>query len=165
MRDNGVKGRLAKAHRAIVADDDDDLRCLMASALQRAGFDVSQARDGMELVAMVFAHRGLEEPLLVSDIAMPGGDGIAATRRLRETMFGAPIVLVTACHDAATLESAETAGADRVLLKPLDLSELVDVAIDLTNRRSSSGLPVAARSSQTDEVPTFLARIPGGGIR
>jgi CheY-like chemotaxis protein len=127
---------LVKERRAIVADDDDDLRCLMASALQRAGFDVSQARDGMELVAMVFAHRG-SELLVVSDIAMPGGDGIAATRQLRETMLGLPIVLVTACQDAATLQSAESAGADRVLLKPLDLCELVDLAIDLTNRRGS----------------------------
>jgi two-component system OmpR family response regulator len=128
---------LAKECRAIVADDDDDLRGLMACALGRAGFSVSQARDGIELLAMACAQTG-SEVLVVSDIAMPRVDGIAATQSLRETTPDVPIVLVTACQDAATLERAESAGADRVLLKPLDLSELVDVAIHLTNREGGS---------------------------
>jgi CheY-like chemotaxis protein len=124
---------LAKERRAIVADDDDDLRCLMAAALGRAGFCVTQARDGIELLAMVCAETG-SDMLVVSDIAMPRVDGIAATLSLRETTPNLPIVLVTACQDAATLERAESAGADRVLLKPIDLSELVNVAVDLANR-------------------------------
>lgn len=128
-----MNSSLAKERHAIVADDDDDLRCLMASALRRAGFDVRQARDGLELLAMAFAESG-SELLVVSDVAMPRVDGIDATRRLRERTPDVPVVLVTACLDAATLHRAAQAGADRVLLKPLDLCELVDVAIDLTSR-------------------------------
>jgi CheY-like chemotaxis protein len=127
---------LAKERRAIVADDDDDLRCLIASALQRAGFDVRQARDGVELLALVFAHAN-SEVLVVSDIVMPRVDGIDATLRLRQSTSNVPIVLLTACLDAVTLQRAERAGADRVLLKPLDMSELVEVANHLTKRRSS----------------------------
>lgn len=127
-----MSDRIAKERHAIVADDDDDLRCLMASALLRAGFHVGQARDGIELLGMAIARKGLQL-LVVSDIAMPRVDGIAATQRLREMTPKVPIVLVTACQDTATLRRAEGAGADRVLLKPLDLYELVHVAIALTS--------------------------------
>jgi DNA-binding NarL/FixJ family response regulator len=61
---------------------------------------------------------------VVSDIGMPGCDGISATQALRINSL-VPIVLITAFEDAETLQSARSAGADLVLFKPVDSASLV----------------------------------------
>jgi len=115
---------------AVVADDDDDARELMAAALRRAGFGVSEARDGEELVDTVRATSS-SRVVVVSDIGMPRTDGIAATKTLRASMPEIRIVLVTAFADGQTLRRAQSAGADCVLQKPLELKALVDIALAL----------------------------------
>jgi CheY-like chemotaxis protein len=116
---------------AVVADDDDDARELMASALRRAGFGVQEVRDGEELVHTVNASAPV---LIISDIGMPRTDGISATLALRMFMPNIPIVLVTAFADGKTLLDARDAGADCVLQKPLELAALVEIALDLARR-------------------------------
>ncbi len=116
---------------AVVADDDDDARELMASALRRAGFGVREARaTAWESVDTVRDNAG-SRMVVVSDIGMPRTDGIAATVALRASKPEIRIVLVTAFADGQTLRRARSAGADRVLLKPLELEVLVDIALDL----------------------------------
>lgn len=112
---------------ALLADDDDDSRTLIAGILRRAGYDVIEASDGQELIDCYSALRaeGADEPaVVVSDIGMPGCDGISATQVLRSNSL-VPIVLITAFDDAATLQSAHSAGADLVLFKPVDGASLV----------------------------------------
>jgi CheY-like chemotaxis protein len=114
----------------VVADDDEDIRTLMASSFRRAGFDVAEASDGEELLES-FATNMPRRVLVVSDIGMPNMDGIAAAEAVRRTSATTPVVLVTAFGDERTLRGARDAGADRVLLKPLDLSLLVRTALEL----------------------------------
>ncbi len=116
--------------RALVADDDDDARALMAASLRRAGFEVHELCNGKELVATFALQRGART-LVVSDIGMPELDGIAATNLLRRQSNSPPILLVTAFGDVTTLRDAKAAGADRVLLKPLDISKFVETAVEL----------------------------------
>src|SRR5688500_4343272 len=99
-----------------VADDDDDMRTLMASAFRRAGFDVRESRDGEDLLTRFFALAS-DRAIVVSDIGMPMCDGIAATAALKQRAPHTPVVLVTAFGDRTTLAAARDAGADRVLLK------------------------------------------------
>ena len=123
-------------HRsAVVADDDEDARFLVAAALRRAGFRVSEASDGLELLAIVEAS-DFSTLLVVSDIGMPGCDGIAAAQLLRGRDATLPIVLITANTDPETMEDAMLAGADHVFYKPLDLRQLVDVVVELSARPS-----------------------------
>jgi len=112
---------------ALIADDDEDARTLMAGILRRAGFQVIEASDGCELIERYSelrceAHAG--PAIVVSDIGMPGCDGISATQVLRSDSL-VPIVLITAFEDAETLQSARTAGADLVMYKPVDGASLV----------------------------------------
>jgi CheY-like chemotaxis protein len=123
----------ATAWHALVADDDDDTRTLMASALRRAGFDVSESSNGEELVAM-FKSLASEPALVVSDIGMPKCDGIAATIALKTLAPHLLVLLVTAFNDPFTLAAARDAGADQVLGKPLNLDALVRSALALTRR-------------------------------
>jgi DNA-binding response OmpR family regulator len=115
---------------AIVADDEADERALVAMALSRAGFAIREAQDGEEVVALAISQPR-EGLVVVSDIGMPGMDGIAATAALRAQSTELPILLVTAFADEDTLGRAHEAGANRVLTKPLDLTELVATALVL----------------------------------
>jgi DNA-binding response OmpR family regulator len=126
-----VPGTLA--WRALVADDDDDTRTLMASALQRAGFDVRESSNGEELIAS-FDALAVARTLVVSDIGMPKCDGIMATIMLRKVAPQMLVLLVTAFGDPRTLAAARDAGADQVLTKPLNFALLVQSALALTRR-------------------------------
>jgi CheY-like chemotaxis protein len=123
---------------AIVADDDEDARYLVAAALRRAGFGVSEAEDGVELLSLMEQHHDLSGLLIVSDVGMPRCDGIAATHVLRGRDPNLPILLITAFADADTKLNALRAGANRVFQKPLDLTQLVKAAVELSGSRRSS---------------------------
>ncbi|HEY6881508.1 MAG TPA: response regulator [Polyangiales bacterium] len=113
---------------ALVADDDDDFRTLAARALRRAGFQVCEARDGEELVERFAALRVLTDQhvVVVSDIAMPGRDGVTATAVLRNASPELPIVLVTGESSPLIWRAAQSAGASMVLAKPVDCTTLVE---------------------------------------
>jgi len=112
---------------ALVADDDDDFRALVCAALRRAGFQVCEARDGEELVERYAALRVLtsQHLVVVSDIAMPGRDGVSATAALRNASSDVPILLVTGERSPSVLGAARAAGATHVLAKPLDCVTIV----------------------------------------
>jgi CheY-like chemotaxis protein len=121
---------------ALVADDDDDYRLLVANALRRAGFAVLEHANGKELVAS-YEALSPARPLIVSDIAMPECDGIAATTALRKDPHRAPILLMTGCGES-TVREAEDAGADLVLSKPINLELLVRAALALIDELTAS---------------------------
>jgi DNA-binding response OmpR family regulator len=105
----------------LVVDDEANIRELVAVYLTAAGFDVRQAPDGPT------ALRSAEElppDLVILDIMLPGLDGMAVCRRLRETS-DVPIVMLTArtsdLDKVALLES----GADDYMTKPFSPAELV----------------------------------------
>jgi CheY-like chemotaxis protein len=117
---------------ALVADDDDDMRVLLATILRGVGFEVLEARDGeqlVELFATLWASGDSERWLVVSDIGMPVRDGLEATRMLRSKAPGLPVILVTAFSDLATLRAAQEVGATSVLIKPVDRVSFVQAAL------------------------------------
>ena len=130
----GTSGIAASATwHAFVADDDDDTRTLIASALRRAGFDVRESSNGEELLD-AFVARGPARNLVVSDIGMPKCDGIEATIAVKKLAPRTPVLLVTAFADPSILGDARDAGADEVLTKPLNFEVLVRTAIALIAR-------------------------------
>jgi CheY-like chemotaxis protein len=113
----------------LIVDDDEFIRKLIATTLEDvARLELHEAADG--LAAVEIARR--ESPALVFlDVDMPGLDGIAVCRRLREdeSTREATIVMLTAAHGDSVESLAEEAGADLFLTKPfspLDLLRLVD---------------------------------------
>jgi two-component system response regulator MprA len=124
----------------LVADDDDDARNFVASVLRRAGLQVCEACDGEELLERYRALRVLASDglVVVSDIGMPGCDGISATGELRKASSDLPIVIVTAFEDPATSRLAYEAGADVVLIKPVGRETLLDAVRILLQRFGDS---------------------------
>lgn len=124
--------------KVLLAEDDDDLRHLLAAVLRAEGYGVIEVRDGEQLLAAVaaqFAGDGdLVRPvdLIVSDIRMPGPNGLWVLASLRHIDWVTPFVVITAFADAATLAEAHRLGASAVLSKPVALQQLRDTLLNLT---------------------------------
>ena len=108
----------------LVVDDMPANRELLEGYLEELGYDVRQARDGIEALEAVAA----EEPdLMLLDVDMPRLDGIAVCQRLKmhPTRRLIPVVILTASNDREVRLRGIAAGADDYLSKPFDAKELL----------------------------------------
>jgi len=105
-----------------IVDDDQAIRWVLEKALARAGVPTrsfSQAADVLDALSR-------ETPVaLVSDIRMPGGNGLELLRQLKERHPGLPVIVMTAFADLDSTVSAFQGGAFDYLAKPFDVNEAV----------------------------------------
>lgn len=111
--------------RILLAEDDDSLRGFLARALARAGHEVEACPDG-EVAAR---HIDRDWDLLLTDIIMPGMDGIELARLAAQRHPGLQIMFITGFAAVALQAEAEAPPGARVLSKPVHLRDLV-VAVD-----------------------------------
>jgi two-component system cell cycle response regulator len=107
----------------LVADDELDIRALVALVLRSNGYDVIEARDGNEALALA----GERTPdLLLLDIGMPGADGLAVCREIQARgAIAPPVVFLTANADVDARVGGLDAGAIDYIVKPFVARELV----------------------------------------
>lgn len=115
----------------VLAEDDPSLRELLASALELDGHRVIAVGTGGELVDQVrrivlAGESGGKVDLLVSDVRMPGIDGLLAVKLLRENALRVPVVFITAFGDRWTRAEAAEQGAV-LLSKPIELWRLREI--------------------------------------
>jgi two-component system response regulator HydG len=125
------KQRTARA-RILVADDEASARSGMQTLLTQDGFDVVLAEDGSSAVAR-FEESGAD--VVVTDLRMPGLDGLEVLRRVREIDPEAIVVLATSFADVETAVRAMRDGAEHYLTKPIQFDELVLVINRALDRR------------------------------
>lgn len=108
----------------MVVDDEPDLRELLCSELQYHGAETVSAKDGNEAFQILQREK---IDVIVSDVRMPGGDGIALVDKIRESRNHAhiKIFLVTGFADV-TLETARRKGVVDILSKPIDWDALIE---------------------------------------
>jgi CheY-like chemotaxis protein len=127
-RNEGPK-QVARMSRILLAEDDDEMRAWLASALRGEGYAVEEAENGMDLLAkLARSLLGLPDcgpvDVVVSDIRMPGFSGLEVLAALRNTDHAVPVILITAFGDEETHELAGRLGANAVIDKPFDVGEL-----------------------------------------
>ncbi|HEY5058267.1 MAG TPA: response regulator [Gaiellaceae bacterium] len=111
----------------LVVDDDDTFRRMLVAVLADEGFEVlGPATDGLEGVALAHA---LRPDAIVLDIRMPGLDGLAAGRKIRDADPAVRLVFLSAYNDKTLQREAEALGAHDFLVKGCRLSELVDALV------------------------------------
>ena len=117
-------GTSLRAPLILIVEDDRETREFYSNALARDGFTIDQAHNG---------HQALEKALqsspnlILTDIAVPGIDGIELCKRLRSDARtrAIPVLAVTGYGDRHYPDRARIAGVDRVLIKPCDAEMLV----------------------------------------
>lgn len=108
----------------LVADDDDDIRDLIAFKMHTAGYRVLVADNGPS--ALSIAETELPDAIIL-DIGMPGLDGFDVCYRLQElrAMVGIPVIIVSARTSKLDLDLGFAIGADDYLTKPFSPADLV----------------------------------------
>ena len=121
------------ASRVLIVEDDAPVRRMLSRSLEAEGFDVSSAADGGR--ALAAAERSTPD-LVVLDVAMPGLDGLAVCRRLREKGMTGGILMLTARDAIDDRVSGLVAGADDYVVKPFAIEEVV-ARLNALSRRGS----------------------------
>ena len=106
----------------LVVDDDAPIRRMLERTLAAEGYSVSSSADGGSAMAAV--ERSAPD-LVVLDVAMPGLDGLAVSRRLRQKGLAVPILMLTARDGVPDRVAGLDAGADDYLVKPFAAGELL----------------------------------------
>jgi two-component system response regulator (stage 0 sporulation protein F) len=118
-----------KGARILLADDDYEMRALLALLLLRAGYKVVECSDGWSLLEHLEGHILLgseveKVDLIISDIRMPGITGIEILRGLPQGRGYPPVILITAFGDKKTHRQAEQFGAAAIFDKPFEIDDL-----------------------------------------
>jgi len=110
------------ARRVVIADDEEEIRDLLAEYLQTHGWETFRAANGLEALLHVKQQR---PAAVVLDLNMPRLGGIDALKRIRAFDAAIAVVVVSANADDNMRSQAEALGAKAILDKPLDLAQLL----------------------------------------
>lgn len=108
--------------RILLAEDDDSLRAFLARALERAGYEVRSCADGEQAIE---ALSDGPYDLLLTDIVMPGVDGIEVAREAAARMPALRIMFITGFAAVALSPGNRAPQGAKVLSKPVHLREIV----------------------------------------
>jgi len=136
--------------RALVVDDDPPIRHMLRSVLELGGWDVDEAEDGLQALALAKAER---PHAVVLDVMMPGMDGFDVLAELRQSEHGRQmaVVMLTAKSRPSDILRGTRLGADLYLTKPFDPSHVVERLAFHALRRSPG-----ARTA--DDAPRRVGR-------
>jgi signal transduction histidine kinase len=142
--------------RVLVVDDTHDNRRLIQHFLERGGADVTTAASGAEALERFLQSRqtGNLHDVIVMDIQMPGMDGFAARRALREHGCDAPIVALTAHAMVSERARCLADGFDDYASKPIDRAAL----ITLVARNAARGRAPSQTDARRQEQPAAKSR-------
>jgi two-component system cell cycle response regulator DivK len=118
----------------LVADDNEVAQRLCRRVLEKAGYGVLIAADGLQAVDIALTQK---PAMILMDVAMPGIDGLEAMRRIKAEVPSMPIVIASAHSMASDRERFLAAGADNVLSKPFRLADLISIVGQLAQARST----------------------------
>jgi two-component system response regulator RpaA len=131
--------------RILVIDDDPAISELVAVNLEMAGYDVSQAEDGIKGQALALQ---LQPDLIMLDLMLPRVDGFTVCQRLRrdERTAEIPVLMLTALSQTQDKVEGFNAGADDYLTKPFEVEEMLARVRALLRR--TDRIPQAAKHSE-----------------
>jgi two-component system response regulator RpaA len=119
--------------RILVVDDEPDIRLVLQTRLETAGYDVSTADDGMRALQQI---RSQPPDLVVLDLMLPGidGFGVCAMVKRDQRFSRVPVIMLTARSRATDRQTGQSLGADAYMTKPFRADELVAKVRELLGR-------------------------------
>jgi excisionase family DNA binding protein len=121
---SSAKGTLERP-RVLVVDDEQQIRDLVAKTLSTADYDVDTAPDGPSAIDRL---KNADYDLLITDLKMPGMDGLSVIREARQRSAELPIIIITGFSTEASAIEAINLGVSGYLTKPFRLPRVLAVA-------------------------------------
>ena len=145
---------MSKSNKVWVADDDESIRFVLEKGLIDAGFEVSVFEDGNEVVNQL----DLEKPnVLLTDLKMPGRDGMDLLDTFKNEFSNIPVIMMTAHSDLDTTVDAFENGAWDYIAKPFDLNDAISkISKALDERKIRS-----KKRNKEDEITLEKGKIIG----
>jgi two-component system nitrogen regulation response regulator GlnG len=137
----------------LIIDDDQSIRWVLTEALQEEGFQVQAAANADE-ARQRLQHQSFA--VVLSDIRMPGDDGLSLLKELKKTSPDLPVIIMTAHSDLESAVNAYEFGAFDYLPKPFD----VDQAIELVQRAAQTGQTTDSALAITEAPPLIIGEAP-----
>jgi DNA-binding NtrC family response regulator len=143
----------------LVVDDDPQIREVLETRLESKGYQVATAGDGEEALSVV---RGGGLDLIITDLRMPGMDGLELMRRLQDVRDRPPVIFLTAHGSVSEAVEAMKLGAYDFLEKPYSGADL----LGMVQRALSEGAPAPAPAGAGEEpslagISPAMARVAG----
>jgi len=148
----------ANCFTVLVIDDMLPNRVLLGKVLKSSGYAVLEATDGIEALALL-QERGLMPDLIVTDIEMPGMDGITLVgnlRRLDLPVARIPVIAASGNPDETMRRDALAAGCDLFLTKPFDLNVLRREIAGLIKTRRQVATATRSETPASDSAPNRI---------
>ena len=118
--------------RVLLAEDDRQMRSLLAYALRSEGYKVTECHDGDQFVdRIVTPSREVDFDLIISDVRMPGHSGLEVLDAGRQLEGFPPMILITAFGSDSLHARAQRLGAIAVFDKPFDIDDLVNKVTEI----------------------------------
>lgn len=149
----------ARFRRILLVDDEEDLRNLVSAIVADLGYEVETAKDGVDAIEKVEKD---PPDLILLDLLLPGIDGLAVLRYLRESGSQVPIVLLTACSDERTIRKAMQEGASGYVPKPFRIRDLAEICERFLQPSGAERRREPRRSISLDLVAVSWERVPLG---
>lgn len=139
-----------------VVDDDRSIRWVLERALGGAGFEVAVFEDAESVLRQLEQQR---PRVIISDIRMPGQDGLNLLERLRTQYPEIPVIIITAHSDLDAAVAAYQGGAFEYLPKPFDVDEAVELARRACQRARQQTTAIELEAAR-EETPEILGEAP-----
>ncbi len=138
-----------------VVDDDRSVRWVLEKALHQANINTRCFERGEHLLDAI----GTETPdVLITDVRMPGMDGLALLDRLSSTCPNLPVIVITAHSDLENAVAAYQGGAFEYLPKPFDVDEVVDLVKKAA--RQQGHVPDRSETGEQMKIPSLIGKAP-----
>jgi excisionase family DNA binding protein len=124
VRRTGPGSRSSPPPKILVVDDEEPVRNLISRALIEAKYDVDTATDGPSALDRL---RAADYDLLITDLKMPGMDGLSVIREVRRQQADLPIIIITGFSSEASAIEALNLGVNGYLTKPFRLPRILAV--------------------------------------
>ncbi len=129
-------------HRIMVVDDDPDHLGVVSSILQEGGYEIERAGDAEQALSRV---HGFDPALILTDLRMPGMDGVELLERVKDGMETVEVIVMTGHEDMTSAIGAMKAGAFDYIVKPIEVEGLLDLVSRCLRERK---LNLAARKEE-----------------
>ena len=133
---------MSHSQKICVIDDDSSIRWVLDKALQKAGLAVTSFESGDAALSAI----GREEPaVVVTDIRMPGIDGLELLERINSQYPELPVIIMTAHSDLDSAVAAYKGGAFEYLPKPFDVNDAVATVVHVETGNGELGAVLLQR--------------------
>ena len=112
----------SSVQKILIVDDESSLRLLLIKALSREGYSCDQARDATSALEMIKSQQSFPFDLVISDISMPGMDGISLLKEVKSLFPAIDFIIMTGYASDYSYSEIMDAGASDYMTKPFNIS-------------------------------------------